>query len=293
MQLDDKLIIDENSIANGLNSLYENFENGFKFEDFLKPFLMNVMKLDDVRVTKKTGDGGIDLVATNTILKETLDDDLLNSSSDNITKYKIQAKCWKPDRSIPPKEINQLRGAMLTGDRGLFIATCSYSKNAVETAKNEIQQRERPMFLMDGKMLTKICMLNAFGFNYTPSIDKAEIDRLINNTNAVSSLNISLEEEIDLNVINKLITKNDVRARILRIPKEIKDKINLSLNKVKVRINDSIDYELTLDATKSYLAGVTEIYRKNGLLLDSGEIKSGVAKMFMNGELLNVIINYE
>lgn len=289
MLLDDKLIINDAAIENGLNSLYESFENGFKFEDFLKPFLMNVIKLDDVRVTKKTGDGGIDLVATNTIIGVALNDDVLNDNKDNTINYKIQAKCWKPNKSIPPKEINQLRGAMLNGDRGLFIATCSYSKNAIKTAKNKEQQKDRSMFLMDGKMLVRTCMLNAFGFNYIPKIDKEQIKRFISNKSNISEL--SLDDEVNLNVVNKKITKNDVRARIMRIPTEIKNKMDLSSKKVKVKINDSMTKELSLDATKTYLAGVTDIYRENGLLLDSGETKTGIARMFVEGELLNIIIN--
>lgn len=292
MVLDDKLIIDDITLENGLNSLYESFENGFRFEDFLKPFLMNVMQFDDVRVTKKTGDGGIDLIATNTILEGVIENGSLNNSVDNILNYKIQAKCWKPNLSIPPKEINQLRGAMFTGDRGLFITTCSYSKNAIEIAKNEIQQRERPMFLMDGKMLVKSCMLNAFGFNYIPSIDKEQISRLINR-NAENVPLLSLNDEVNMNIINKKITNNDVRARIMRLPTEIKEKLDLSFKQVKVRINDLYDYVLSLDATKTYLAGVTDIYRKNGLLLNTGETKEGIAKMFVEGEVLNIIISCE
>lgn len=38
MLLNDKLMIDDAAVENGLNRLYESFENGFKFEDFLKPF---------------------------------------------------------------------------------------------------------------------------------------------------------------------------------------------------------------------------------------------------------------
>lgn len=292
MLLTDKLVIDDDILENELNNLYESLADGFKFEDFLKPFLMNVMRFDDVRVTKKTGDGGIDLVATNTILNGVIDDDYLNSGVDNILNYKIQAKCWKPNLSIPPKEINQLRGAMFTGDRGLFITTCSYSKNAIKIAKNEIQQRERPMFLIDGKMLVKFCMINAFGFNYIPSINKEEINRLVNKKDDVNST-FSLNDEVSMSIINKKITNNDVRARILRLPMEIKEKLDLSLNKVKVKINDSFICYLTLDTTKTYMAGVTDIYRKNGLLLDNGETNEGIAKMFVEGDVLNIILSCE
>lgn len=291
MLLNDKLIIDDIAIANGLNSLYNSFESGFKFEDFLRPFLMDVMRLDNVRVTKKTGDGGIDLVATSLVLKDVISDDPLNDEKDNIVSYKVQAKCWKPTRSVPPKEINQLRGTMIAGDRGLFIATCSYTKNAISIAKDDIRQREHPMFLLDGKQLIKMCMLNAFGFRYIPTIDKEQIDKFTNSIN--NDLSFSLDEELRLEIVNKKITNNDVRARIIRLPLEIKNKLDLSSKKVKVRINDSINTELTLDATKSYLAGVTDIYRKNGLLLDSGETKSANTKMFVEGDVLNIIINCE
>ena len=253
---------------------------------------MNVMKLDDVRVTKKTGDGGIDLIATEPIITERLSDDIINDNLYNTTNYKIQAKCWKPSRSIPPKEINQLRGAMSNNDRGLFIATCSYSKNALQIAKDDIKQHERPMFLIDGVMLVKLCMLNAFGFKYIPHIDKEQILVLINNPTK-NPLNISLDDELKLNIVNKRITNNDVRARILRLPPEIKNQLDLSSKKIKVNINDTKVIDLTLDASRSYLAGITDIYRKYGLLLDSGETKSGIAKMFVDNDLLNIIINYE
>ena len=291
MLLNDKLIIDDIAIENGLNSLYNSFESGFKFEDFLRPFLMDVMRLDNVRVTKKTGDGGIDLIATNLVLKDMISDDPLNDEKDNIVSYKVQAKCWKPTRSVPTKEINQFRGTMIAGDRGLFIATCSYTKNAISIAKDEIRQREHPMFLLDGKLLIKMCMLNAFGFKYIPTIDKEQIDKFTNSIN--NDLFFSLDEELRLGIVNKKITNNDVRARIIRLPLEIKNKLDLSSKKVKVRINDSVNTELTLDATKSYLAGVTDIYRKNGLLLDSGETKSANTKMFVKGDMLNIIINCE
>lgn len=291
MLLNDKLIIDDIAIENGLNSLYNSFESGFKFEDFLRPFLMDVMRLDNVRVTKKTGDGGIDLVATNLVLKDVISDDPLNNEKDNIVNYKVQAKCWKPTRSVPPKEINQLRGTMIAGDRGLFISTCSYTKNAISIAKDEIRQREHPMFLLDGKLLIKMCMLNAFGFKYIPTIDKEQIDKFTNSIN--NDLSFSLDEELRLGIVNKKITNNDVRARIIRLPLEIKNKLDLSSKKVKVKINGSVNTELTLDATKSYLAGVTDIYRKNGLLLDSGETKSANTKMFVEGDMLNIIINCE
>ena len=43
-----------------LKEFYESFNTGFEFEEFLKPFLEK-LGLDEVKVTKRTNDGGIDI----------------------------------------------------------------------------------------------------------------------------------------------------------------------------------------------------------------------------------------
>lgn len=45
-----------------VDSFYAYFENGYKFEEFLKVYLEKI-GLEEVFVTKKSGDGGIDLTA--------------------------------------------------------------------------------------------------------------------------------------------------------------------------------------------------------------------------------------
>ena len=45
-----------------VDSFYTYFENGYKFEEFLKVYLEKI-GLEEVFVTKKSGDGGIDLTA--------------------------------------------------------------------------------------------------------------------------------------------------------------------------------------------------------------------------------------
>ena len=294
MVFEDKLMIDDSIIEENLNHLYKSFNSGFEFEDFLQRFLLNVAQFDQVQVTKMTGDGGIDLIAKKNNLIEIINDESINASLNNVTNYKIQAKCWKPTMSIQPKEINQLRGAMYNGDKGLFIATCKYSKNSIETARNEMQQIERPVFLVDGKMLIKTCMSNGFGFKYIPSINKEEIQELIGNNlanRANSYNNISVDDEIDLNVITKKITNNDIRARILRLPLEIKEKIDINSKKLTVLINNETKCELTIDSTKTYLAGVTDIYRKNGLIRNDGVVNSSVVKMFVEKGVLNLLFD--
>ena len=43
-------------------SFYEYFETGYAFEDFLKEYLLK-MGLDEVEITQRSRDGGIDLTA--------------------------------------------------------------------------------------------------------------------------------------------------------------------------------------------------------------------------------------
>ena len=43
-----------------VDSFYNYFEDGYKFEEFLKIYLQKI-GLEEVFVTKKSGDGGIDL----------------------------------------------------------------------------------------------------------------------------------------------------------------------------------------------------------------------------------------
>lgn len=45
-----------------LEQFYTYFEDGYKFEEFLKIYLEK-MGLEEVYVTKRSGDGGIDLTA--------------------------------------------------------------------------------------------------------------------------------------------------------------------------------------------------------------------------------------
>ena len=45
-----------------INNFYNYFENGYVFEDFLKSYLEKI-GLDEVYVTKRSDDGGIDLTA--------------------------------------------------------------------------------------------------------------------------------------------------------------------------------------------------------------------------------------
>ena len=74
-----------------LNELYSFFKTGYEFEDFLKPFL-ECIGLDEVRVTKRSGDGGVDL--------EGIRYGVIDNNDDSV-KYIVQAKRYKPSDKIP------------------------------------------------------------------------------------------------------------------------------------------------------------------------------------------------
>lgn len=102
-----------------LETLYSNFETGYAFEEFLKPFLEEIW-LTEVFVTKKTGDGGIDLIARKPGLIELDGNDLVN--------YKIQAKRYKPTITISPEKIDALRGNLAFNEKRNIYYDCQSIK---------------------------------------------------------------------------------------------------------------------------------------------------------------------
>ena len=84
-----------------LDDFYSYFQSGFEFEEFLKPFLETI-GLTEVFVTKKTGDGGVDLTAVKEGISEI-------NNVDRV-KYRIQAKRNAPNSRISPEKIDALRG---------------------------------------------------------------------------------------------------------------------------------------------------------------------------------------
>lgn len=85
-----------------INNFYNYFENGYVFEDFLKSYLEKI-GLDEVYVTKRSDDGGIDLTAIRKGIGE------FNQADSD--KYYIQAKRYKPTANISPEKIRALRGS--------------------------------------------------------------------------------------------------------------------------------------------------------------------------------------
>ena len=91
--------------------------------------------------------------------------------------------------------------------------------------------------------------------------------------------NVKIEEKssgVGNVLATKFVTDNDIRAKILRIPKDIKLKIGESSN-IIIYFDDVTKEILNIDKTGTYIGGVTEIFRKYGLIESDGKYASKVS----------------
>ncbi|MGX8835598.1 restriction endonuclease [Amedibacillus sp. YH-ame6] len=106
----------------------------FSFEK-LSQRLLRECGFDDVKVTKKTGDGGIDGTGKLKI--------------NGIFSFNIAFQCKRYQGSVGSSEIRNFRGSLTTDiEKGVFITTGSFSKYALEEACNPGKQQ---IDLIDGE----------------------------------------------------------------------------------------------------------------------------------------------
>ena len=249
-------------LKESVEKLYNSFDNGYEFEEFLKFFLEKI-GLEEVAVTQRSRDGGIDLTCVKSGINGL-------SNLDEV-KYYIQAKCYKPSSTISIKDLRELRGVMPLNYKGIFITTAKFPSGAKEFAEED---KSRQIILIDGKSLIQQCISIGLGFNLKPVFDAKTLESL--------TLHKEIKEEVkkesvsyDL-VIRKQISLNDIRARILRMPSEIEKEIPKDITKLKLSINDK-DYELNMNAERTYLGGVTKLYKEEGLILENNLYKPKMA----------------
>ena len=112
---------------------------------------------------------------------------------------------------------------------------------------------------------------------WTPDIVKARQKKLIDTYKKGWDLK---ESKVDAVIDNaaiqviKTISENDIRARILRIPAKIKERIPESMTSYTVTFNGETVKELTIAKERDYFAKVTELYKKYGLIDADGSFIS-------------------
>ncbi|MBQ4558176.1 MAG: restriction endonuclease [Clostridia bacterium] len=249
-------------LKESIEKLYNSFDNGYEFEEFLKYFLEKI-GLEEVAVTQRSRDGGIDLTCVKSGINGL-------SNLDEV-KYYIQAKCYKPSSTISIKDLRELRGVMPLNYKGIFITTAKFPSGAKEFAEED---KSRQIILIDGKSLVQQCISIGLGFNLKPVFDAKTLESL--------TLHKEIKEEVkkesvsyDL-VIRKQISLNDIRARILRMPSEIEKEIPKDITNLKLNINGK-DYELNINAERTYLGGVTKLFKDEGLILENNLFKPKMA----------------
>ena len=230
-----------------LNSFYASLSPR-GFEVFLKD-LLEKLGFDDIEVTSQSGDSGIDLTAT-----------LRRSEIPGIETnmpYIIQAKRFAPGKTLNPRYIRELRGAMRSGERGVLITTAGVTKKSIE--EEALKDISRIVLVVDGEQLIKLCRDYEIGVVKQYNID----------ADYLSSLEIESEEVEEKEVLSKkLVTENDIRARILRIPKDVKEHVGNS-NIITLYFDDERGEQLSIDKTGTFVSGVTNIFRKYGLIQNS------------------------
>lgn len=262
-------------IKESLEQLYNSFDNGYEFEQFLKVFLEKI-GLEEVVVTQRSRDGGIDLTCVKSGINglSTLDE----------VKYYVQAKRFKPSSTVSIKDLRELRGVMPVNYKGIFITTAKFPSGAKEFAEED---NTRQIILIDGKTLIQQCITIGLGFNFKPIFDS--------NTLEIRTLNKLNDNNIHNNfdfTVSKKISLNDIRARILRIPSEIEKELPHEKFNINVIINGK-EYKLNINADRTYLGGVTKIYKDEGLILENNLYISKLATWYYSKEKIVIEIKGE
>jgi HJR/Mrr/RecB family endonuclease len=121
--------------------------DAYQFE-FLVADLLQKIGYDNVEVTKRSGDKGIDIVADLTL--------------DGVTNVKtvVQVKRYAESNRVQGSTITQLRGSAEVDQRGLVITTSDFTKGAREEAR---APNKMPVALVNGDKLVSLLIQHGVG----------------------------------------------------------------------------------------------------------------------------------
>lgn len=267
-----------------IDELYACFPTGREFEIFLNSFLTK-LGFEEVVTTQYVGDKGIDL----TCIKRGFD----NNGTDTINYY-IQAKRYGRSNKVQPKEIRDLKGTTKRDSNGnilninyvnVFITTSTFTNKALEEATDNPNM---PVITIDGKQLLQYCIEYNIGFNFKPVFSTKDIFALIQKNQIVGTM---VEQETDY-LVEREITKNDIRAKILVIPRIIKEQLKIVNGKCTVVFNGK-ESQLKMDKSGRYFGGVTDLYKTFGLLTNEGIFVSKLAKWKIKNDKIIIDLSEE
>ena len=109
--------------------------------EFLVGDLMSAIGYEDVEVTGRSGDGGVDVKGV-----------LSGSSLARVNVY-VQAKRYQLESKVHASAIQQVRGGLPMGGRGAVVTTSEFSRSARKAATDDGFQ---PVELVDGRQLVDL-----------------------------------------------------------------------------------------------------------------------------------------
>lgn len=131
-----------------------------QFEELIGERLLPAIGFEDVEVTRRVGDGGIDVRGT-----------LAVEESIRI-RMAVQVKRWGPKNRVPAPVVQQVRGSLGAHEQGLIITTSGFSHGA----RKEADRRDRaPIALMEGEQLVALLAKHSIGVT-THKHDVFELD---------------------------------------------------------------------------------------------------------------------
>jgi len=119
------------------------------FEELIGRLLAEI-GFEDIKVTRRSGDGGIDVRGTLVV------GDVIR------TRMAVQVKRWKPSNRVQAPTVQQVRGSLGTHEQGLIITTSDFSKGACTEA---VRENAVPVALMNGEQL--VVLLATYGIGIT------------------------------------------------------------------------------------------------------------------------------
>jgi hypothetical protein len=119
-----------------------NLLDPFAFEQFVKSALVE-SRFREVRVTKKSSDGGVDIIAQMPVTVWPIAGQIIH----------LQVKRWQ--RSVGRREVAQLRGSLVPRALGAMVTTGNYAKTAILEAE---RPHMLPISLIDGHQLAAVAI---------------------------------------------------------------------------------------------------------------------------------------
>lgn len=252
-------LLSDEGIKELQQKFYEYFETGYAFEEFLKEYLLK-MGLDEVEITQRSRDGGIDLTA----IRKGVGD----FSEIDITHYYIQAKRYALKTKIRVPAVRELKGTIPFGYKGMMITTSDFTDDAISESSND---PSKPVVIINGKSLVTSCIDSQIGFIFKPVFSTKQMDAFVKKNkseNTVETSQLSVED----NYIDKTITANDIRARIVSVPSSIMKQFMPEQKSVEVVVNDAKKYSFNINKSRNYFGGVTAFLRDYNMISEDGVI---------------------